>query len=694
MLKKFLHNQRGQMFVLYALLVPILFLVGGAAVDLGWYYVNAARLQNMADSAIIASSKVLTKTDGELSNYRYNYYLPQAPKQLTAEEYRNTESGDLEAKKYISKNLEISNDWIADNHVTDTFSDVTLNFKKNTFPTKDADGYPILYYEITLSETPNHLFEFFNFFGETKISVKSAAKFTQVPDSEEETGPSLFDQMEAIKKDKVYDYWEVIQNEYREDANKLKADIKAEAATTGEDEETVRARYIAQLAEEYMERGVAKDTAISRATNDLKGDRSADKARERSVTTSGNYWLKDSTSYRTENLTLRGIGGNKFDINQTSFDDLFINTIQDLNFNFKADWDITETLPAGFKVPDSFLQTNCGIWDGDTKITAPKNNNPPLVQLLQKADPDNLRFFYRVLALIGVEEDRSKIGKKIFPYKVREGRDKPDPLYARIESEPIKWEQYYTSYTSWNSVRQFFIDVNCANTKDEDRPIIFFYDGPRKINEDSHIRDSKPIIFNLNADFRGVIYAPNSPVVVAGNNHNFTGFIVAKKFLKLKTDSDFTEYKKVVRKDNHNDVYVAEENIKSSETLPENSIAVTYSEGESGKNYYIERDAKRFEKISQVKVDSTYYSPVKIPEMFVNEIGDVQFSDEISATVEGTDETKYTHAKDNIFTKDDFNLASSTFNNFFIVKFVNYTYLNREGSLDNFFATERSKNVY
>ena len=172
MLKKFLKllpNQRGQMFVLYALLVPILFLVGGTAVDLGWYYVNAARLQNMADSAIIASSKVLTKTDGELSNYRYNYYLPQAPKQLTAEEYRNTESGDLEAKKYISKNLEISNDWIADNHVTDTFSDVTLNFKKNTFPTKDADGYPILYYEITLSETPNHLFEFFNFFGETKI---------------------------------------------------------------------------------------------------------------------------------------------------------------------------------------------------------------------------------------------------------------------------------------------------------------------------------------------------------------------------------------------------------------------------------------------------------------------------------------------------------------------------------------------
>ncbi|MBQ9442577.1 MAG: pilus assembly protein, partial [Selenomonadaceae bacterium] len=159
MLKKFLHNQRGQMLVLYALLTPLLFFVGGAAVDLGWYYFNASRLQNMADSAIMASAKVLTKTDGEFSNYRYNYILPYVPKELTPED-RNSESGDLEAKKYISKNLDISTAWISENHVTDNFSDVELTFKKETFPTKDADDYPILYYEITLTETPNHLFSF------------------------------------------------------------------------------------------------------------------------------------------------------------------------------------------------------------------------------------------------------------------------------------------------------------------------------------------------------------------------------------------------------------------------------------------------------------------------------------------------------------------------------------------------------
>ena len=41
---------------------------------------------------------------------------------------------------------------------------------------------------------------------------------------------------------------------------------------------------------------------------------------------------------------------------------------------------------------------------------------------------------------------------------------------------------------------------------------------------------------NLNDDFRGILYVPNSPVVFNGNGKNFNGFIVAKKYLSLKTD--------------------------------------------------------------------------------------------------------------------------------------------------------------
>lgn len=703
MLKKFLHNQRGQMLILYALLTPLLFCVGGAAVDLGWYYLNVSRLHNMVDSAIIASATVLTKPDNEFSNYRYSYFLPKAPENLTVDENKESKSGDLEAKKYISKNLEISSDWIDKDSVTDTVSDVELNFSRKIFPTKDADGYPILYYEITLTETPKHFFSFFDSFGDMPIVATAAAKFTYVPDDSGggggtvEHGPSLFDQMEDIKKSKVYDYWEVIQNEYREEANKLKADIDAEVAATGADREEVLQRYIVQLAEKYMERGINKNTAISRATDDLTKDRSANRARERSVTTSGNWWLADLTNYRTENMTLRGIGGNSWNENQMDFDDLFINALQDVRFAFKEDWDIPEPLPSGMKKPDNFINSHVF---GSDKLKEFRVSTGV-------TDPDNLRLTYRIFTLIGVEEERDK-PKGTFPYKVREGRDKYDPLFARIESEPIKWEEYYsTDHKDWNSVRQFFINVNCANSKEGvDRPIIFFYDGPRKIDENSHIRDSKPIIFNLNADFRGVIYAPNSPVVVAGNGKKFEGFVVAKKFLKLKTDKEFEAegLKKVVRKDNGHDVYVAEENIKFSETetLPEKTVAVTYEGGEAGKFYYIERKDRDFskesekfyfEKISTVFADSKY-NPVKIPEMFVDNNGDVQFSNEVFATVAGTDKARGAETPDKIYaTAADFGLSSSTFNNFFVVKFVNYTYLNQEGNLDNFFTTERSKHV-
>ena len=361
MIRKFLNllNQKAQALAMYALLVPLLFSTGGAAVELGWYYMNVSRLQNMADSAIIASAQVLTKKDNEFSNYRYNYYLPEVPEKLKPDD-RKSLSGDLEAKKYISKNLEISSDWKDKDSVTDTFSNVELNFSKKIYPTKDAEDYPILYYEITLTETPNHFFDFFNSFGDIKITATAVAKFTQIPDTTDERhGPTFYEQMESLKADKVYDYWEVIQNEYKEEANELKAEMELEIATTGLDREIVKASYIEKLVAKYMERGVDKSTAENRATDDLTEDRSANKARERSVTTSGNWWLSGLTTYRTENLTLRGVGGTSWKEKQTDFDDLFINFIQDVNYKFKDDWDIDKPLPSGMKIPDSFI--NCNI---------------------------------------------------------------------------------------------------------------------------------------------------------------------------------------------------------------------------------------------------------------------------------------------------------------------------------------------
>ncbi|MBR0290161.1 MAG: pilus assembly protein, partial [Selenomonadaceae bacterium] len=50
-------KQRGQVLVLYALLIPLLFLFAGVGLDLGWYSLNVSRLQNAADAAALAGAK-------------------------------------------------------------------------------------------------------------------------------------------------------------------------------------------------------------------------------------------------------------------------------------------------------------------------------------------------------------------------------------------------------------------------------------------------------------------------------------------------------------------------------------------------------------------------------------------------------------------------------------------------------------
>ena len=133
-----------------------------------------------------------------------------------------------------------------------------------------------------------------------------------------------------------------------------------------------------------------------------------------------------------------------------------------------------------------------------------------------------------------------------------------DPLYVRIEGEELNEADGDRQNTT---VRQMFINVNTSNTSSSARPLIIFYEGPdRGLTEgvddtdknssqsgspkqaypNLSWRDSKPVILNLNADFRGILFAPNSPVVINGNGKNFYGFVVAKEFVRVTTESDYT----------------------------------------------------------------------------------------------------------------------------------------------------------
>lgn len=113
-----------------------------------------------------------------------------------------------------------------------------------------------------------------------------------------------------------------------------------------------------------------------------------------------------------------------------------------------------------------------------------------------------------------------------------------DPLLIRIESEE------FNEGAVTNSVRKITIDINPAAgttdtllTKNPDgsyhyRPLVFFYEGP--IGN----RESQTLTLNLDSDFRGAIFAPNSRVCITGNEHKMEGFIIAKEFAYLDENGE------------------------------------------------------------------------------------------------------------------------------------------------------------
>ncbi len=214
------------------------------------------------------------------------------------------------------------------------------------------------------------------------------------------------------------------------------------------------------------------------------------------------------------------------------------------------------------------------------------------------------------------------------PYKTRPDKEYPDVLWARIESEPMWSKLGVKNMLELNTVRQIILNMNASNMSEEYRPICIFYDGPETNSNNPNLteaerasvknpRQSQPVILNLNADFSGILYMPNSPVVINGNGHQFNGFIVAKKYLSLKTDSDF---------------YI-----------------------DNGKYYDSSSKNKEYFKITDSKNSNN--------DMFVDSIGNVQYK---SSTI-GLKYGDYDAFGISEFTNHDYQVQSQSKNNLFTV---------------------------
>lgn len=137
-------------------------------------------------------------------------------------------------------------------------------------------------------------------------------------------------------------------------------------------------------------------------------------------------------------------------------------------------------------------------------------------------------------------------------YLDEDGEENPErPLFVRIESEEFN-ETQGGSYVT-NSVRKISINIKADNLDDAYRPVLFFYDGPRDIDQNTGAgRASQTVTVNLEANFKGFIYAPNSPVYINGSKdgtkHKFQGIVVAKSL--VRSDGSLIDVPSTINKDN------------------------------------------------------------------------------------------------------------------------------------------------
>jgi len=645
-------NNRGQMLLLDALLIPLLIAFIGAVLDLGWYYLTVSRMQNAADAAVVAGAEELLSNgdDTVFSDYTAAYLIDFVPNYLLKDNITSDiyiDNGDEVAMEYVKKNLAQDDATWTKDTIPDAYSEDTVSFSRVLWGS-DARDFKTLYYQVVLREDVEHFF-LPGWFKPMHAVVQSVAKITRYT-----VGDTLFNQMKTREILDTYESW----------------------------------------------------TAIRQA----KGTNKA--ADDRSVLSTGN-WYTSVNKYRTETLRLNGLGGTntskygnpattKGTVDQTAFDDLFIDWQADINgwLYSEAESNLSNTKSsnewssgAGDKATRSHYRIYGTI---NIESTYPvrdyefyKNKKSFLTQL-KKEHPEYNGF------------SNEELARKI-------AKEPPDPLFARIESEPMNRDGGFSS-----SVHQIIINVDTPNTNKytsgkhegeyRDRPIVFFYEGPEDMsNQTGGNRASLPVILNIKNDFRGILFAPNSPVAVVGHNKNFQGFVVGSCFVELAEASDFTakngryykgsvEYYKISP---YGFVMFVDAygNVQYKTDGDGNYLKMSPTISAAGLAYQTNLDADDNEYIESVtggngsltnSDENTYLSDTSAQDFYDAGL-------DPSLKLESDEDFYYKYAyllNKKFYGASQFDLASSIYDSFYLVRFGRYIHLNTAGSLDNMFTTD------
>lgn len=541
----------------------------GAAADFGWLYYNQSRLQNAADAAVVAGANRLTADEQSLSDYTYTTFVSNNEKGLlkliesdSRVKTRDSKAGDTIAIEYVKKNLsdnssaeegtDYDGTWNDTSKKEKSLSNLTIfkadsrnnnsdvNFQSRIYGV-DSEDYESLYYTVVLSEKMPHLFSIMENLGFEPLNaqVMATAKIHHVMH-----GLDLYSQMVLKKIAETYADWDIIKQ--------------------------------------------ANDGSNSAADN-------------RSVLTAGIYYKKFN-HYRTELSILDGFSvsigqlDSKYENNykrnwaskksgdtndQTKYDDLFIDMVGEI-YNGRGKNNVA------FDNYDIDMEKK---WNTAANSDGSKYRYVYGDRLTKEENEidDDEQFEYRIHYPININA--------VYPLKkesLKEGDNPYHCLYAYIEREPVTRNGEYKMINKNNeevtlkerynmsAVRQFIINVNKSNwDAAKTRPVVIFYDGPEKGHSENkdengkHLRDSQPVILNFYADFRGILFAPNSPVAINGNNHNFEGFVVAKEFVELMPESEYKaiRYETTPKYENDNEnFYVKINDLSTTENSPEHAV--------------------------------------------------------------------------------------------------------------------------
>lgn len=521
-------QQDGQTAVFFALLLPVLILFLFVVFDLGWLYLNKSRLQNAAEAAAIAGANKFC-TMPENKGYDRVMLIYKTEENLPI----NTPSSTVNsaAKESWESNLGISADT-----PTDSWT------KAAVYPTYTLYGEEYaekLYYEVELTEDVQHIFKVLDNVFSTKIPVVAVAEISK--------GRNLWKDIRALDKTQTILNWEE-QNGARKKINS--GELTKPTYNSGE---LTTPTYLSNVDPGMFDGGSGNSEPRYFYDGNWNHFQDMDKKvhydtgelyKYENIEVGNNpFTNKASTFKKTE------ANGNHKEYTEDEVDALNIDFKQDVNLSFNGtltkDWDI------GFDITDTTIK----------KVNLPNkdyidNWNESQINLRIHATINfNQNYKTRTLS----EEDKAKVDARYKISGVAESAD-ADPLYVRIESEPMVSDLYgRDTMPQLNSVRQIILNINESNIDDDDnehtheykyRPLVIFYDGPEK-NDPNSARESQPVIVNLNADFRGILFMPNSPVVINGKGYNlngtetahkFQGFVIAKEFRRLKTENEYTKF--------------------------------------------------------------------------------------------------------------------------------------------------------